>query len=713
MFIYYSQRKILSTRSTAKHYHMNAILPVLAALLLFSSVPVSAQAWDAGKGPVQARLVSEVGSIRPGQTFTVALALSADPDWHTYWKFPGESGLPTTLRWDLPPGFTAGPIRWPVPERFISQGLVTYGYPGRVMLLSDITAPRALPSSSITLRARATWLACRVECTPGTASLVLSLPAGSGEPAAAAANDFTRARASLPVAGGDVKISAFGDAGSLALSTDGIPVPDGARASFYPDGPGMVKVSVSQGVERKGPSSLVLRLQREGGAPARLTGLLVVTGTAGTRALEVDAPVTARTNAGSGWSLITTLLLAFVGGLILNLMPCVLPVISLKALGILRQGGSHGARHGLLFTLGVLVSFWIIAAVLEGLRAGGHALGWGFQFQNPVVVVVAAMLFFLIGLNLFGVFEVGLAVTRLGGRLGGSGGKSASGGGSFATGVFATAVATPCTAPFMGAAVGYALTHSVAASLGVFTALGLGMAAPSLALSVWPGLAARLPKPGPWMETFRQVMAFPMMAAAVWMISVLASLSGSTGAVVLVGGMLVVGLGAWIWGRWGTLSRTRGTRVAAGVLAVVLAVGATVVVARMTPRVTGAAAAPASTAQAGGWEPWSAKRVEELRKAGTPVFVDFSAQWCLTCLVNERVALANPAVRSRFQQAGVATLRADWTDTNDEIAAALGSFGRASVPLYVFYPGGGREPVVLPEILTPGIVLGAVPAASP
>ena len=657
-------------------------------------------------GPVVAQLAAEEGTIRPGQAITVAIVLDMDRQWHTYWSYPGESGLPTTVRWELPEGFSAGPLQWPVPERFVSQDLVTYGYSGRVLLLTDISVPAAFPRDRpVVIRARVSWLACKVECTPGSAYLQLSIPVGTAAGASSLAGASplagaiagTRLRLPVPLPSGST-ISAEGDAARLTLKVSGAAIPQGVQALFYPRGPDMVKVSGAQSSSPDGATGVRITLQRERGAPARLTGLLVTASAGTTRAFEVDTPVLPARE--SGWGLLAALALAFVGGLILNLMPCVLPVISLKALAVLRQD-THRARKGLLFALGVLVSFWIIAGVLEGLRAGGHLLGWGFQFQDPAVVVVTAVLFFLIGLNLFGVFEVGSLLTRWGGRLQG-------GGGSFATGVLATAVATPCTAPFMGAAVGYALSRSTVESLGVFTALGLGMAAPSLLLHVVPGLSSRLPRPGRWMETFRQVMGFPMMAAAIWMASVLASLSGSEGAILLLAAMLAAGVGAWTWGRWGTPVQSRAARVTAGVLAVVLAVGSTVLVAEAVPRAPRPVPGQAASLRAGAWEPWSAARVEELRRAGRPVLVDFSAQWCLTCLVNERVALRAPAVQSALQAAGVATLRADWTDTNAEIAEGLGSFGRASVPLYVFYPRGGKDPVILPEILTPGIVLAAI-----
>jgi thiol:disulfide interchange protein DsbD len=667
------------------------------------SVAGRAPAQAVKNGPVEARLVAEDLSVQPGRPFTVALLLSMDPGWHVYWKNPGDSGLPTTLDWDLPPGFTAGPIQWPVPERFVSEGLVTYGYSGKVILSTKLTPPERLRTGTLLkLQARAGWLACRVACTPGKAALEITRPVQGGTPVADVqwARVFTDTRPLLPLPAQSGSFFAAAGSRQVTLERPGPALPKGAQVLFYPDSPGQVKVSSLQAVTDDG-ASLRLRMERDtsAGPLQKLTGLLVMTGPGGSQAVEVEVPVITQAPAAPGFT--AALLLAFVGGLILNLMPCVLPVISLKVLSFMRQGEKQGkgsARHGLLFALGVLVSFWIIAGVLVGLRAGGRFLGWGFQFQAPAIVVVTGVLFFLIGLNLFGVFEVGTVLTRLGGVSRGKRGGAAS----FLSGMFATAVATPCTAPFMGAALGYALTHSLEASFGVFSALAIGMAAPSLLLSVVPGLVSRLPKPGPWMETFRQVMAFPMMAAAVWMVSVLAASAGASAVILILGAMLAAGMGAWVWGRWGAISRRGAVRAAAGSLAILLAIGGTAVAAGLVP----------ATARVGSidgtWETWSQARVDELRQKGTPVFLDFTAKWCLTCQVNEKVALDNPSVRDRFQKAGVATLRADWTDSNDAIARALAGFGRASVPLYVFYPRGAKEPVILPELITPGMVLASI-----
>ena len=568
----------------------------------------------------------------------------------------------------------------------MTDGLVTYGYSGQVMLVTEITPPKELqPGAVLKLAARAGWLACRVECVPGNASLEVSLPVGRDTPSADAqwAQGFNAARLQLPVQGDAAVYSASADSRTVTLiGTRPVGLKD-AEVLFYPSSAGQVRISSPQEAEGDGVS-LRLRMERDTGSGAlpRLAGLLVAAGTAGSRGIELDLPVTALRSQGLG--LAAALLLAFVGGLILNLMPCVLPVISLKVLSFVKHGGERGraaARQGLLFALGVLVSFWIVAGVLVALRSCGRLLGWGFQFQDPAVVMVTAVLFFLVGLNLFGVFEIGTALTRLG-----VSGRGRGGGGSFFSGVFAAAVATPCTAPFMGVAVGYALTHSLGASVGVFTALAVGMAAPYVVLSAIPGLVSRLPKPGPWMETLRQVMAFPMMATVIWLASVLAALSGSSSIVPLLGAMLAAGLGAWAWGRWGALSRAAGMRAAAGLAAVLLAVGGTSLAAALVPRAESGAVQAVPVAAKTRWEPWSQARLDELRLAGTPVFLDFTARWCLSCQVNEKVALDNHAVLKGLDEAGIVTLRADWSDSSDAVARALAGFGRASVPLYVFYP---------------------------
>jgi thiol:disulfide interchange protein len=606
-------------KSAGRYIGIRCLALSLVSLLLF---PAIASAQPISAGPVAAQIVAESTSIQPGRAFMAALHFRMDPDWHIYGKDPGDTGLPTTVSWDLPKGFTVGELMWPTPGKFVSQGSTSYGYEGEVSLLARISpsVDLAAPGKAI-IRARVTWLACRIECTPGSADLVLSLPVRSDTPAV--------------------------DARWAALSAPNGGAGPGARSAGS--------------------------WTRAGGIPA-----------------------------GGSPGFLVAIALAFIGGLILNLMPCVLPVISLKILSFVRtshEGSRTALRHGLLFALGVLVSFWAIAGILAALRAGGQLFGWGFQFQSPVVVTITAALFFLIGLNLLGVFEVRLPIRF--GSLSSRGGSV----GSFLGGLLATAVATPCTAPFMGGALGYALTQPPSVSFGVFTALALGLAAPYVLLSAMPGLIRRIPRPGPWTVTLRQMLAFPMLGAVIWMVYVLDTLAGFSAILALLSALLAAGLGAWVYGRWGGLERSVRSRLISLCLAAALVIGPTALAA-----VSSSGTPPASVdpAPASSWENWTPERLEQLRAAGTPVFVDFTAKWCLTCQVNEKVALSNPAVRRAFRDAGVATLRADWTDRNDGIARALASYGRAGVPVYALYPRGSRSPVLLPELLTPGVVLEAL-----
>lgn len=699
-----------------------------ALLLLALAIRAIAQpAEPVRSGPVEARLIADQASVLPGKSFTVGLLLRMDPDWHVYWKNPGESGLPTMVEWVLPPGFTAGPLQWPIPQRIETLGLVTYGYAGEVLLLSEITPPASLRAGqAIALSARAGWLACRVECTPGSAKLDLSLPVELSEPLPSPQWEavFRQAKALLPSVAPSVRITAEADMRQIILRAEGVPVAAGARAFFFPAAAGSIKDSAPQKVEESG-SLLTLRLERAeaGEGSSRLQGLLVVSGPGQPLGIEVDTPLAApkphpavALPAGARPGLagfLLALILAFAGGILLNLMPCVLPIVSLKVLSFIRQSEGKtgtGLRHGLFFTAGVLVSFWSIAGILVALRAGGQLLGWGFQLQDPTVLAITAALFFLIGLNLFGVFEIGSSLTRLGSLLVGRSGNA----GAFFSGLLATAVATPCTAPFMGSALGYALTRSVPVAFGVFTALALGMSAPSLLIAGLPRLIARMPKQGPWMETLRHLLGFPMMGAAIWMLFVLSALTGPSAVIWVLAALLLCGLGVWIWGHWGGIERPRGLRIVSGLLALLFVVGSMALAigfirdfpprdtANLAP-VTRQAIRPASS-----WEAWSPQRVVQLRQQGEPVFIDFTAQWCLSCQVNERVALDHPEVRARFADLGVATLRADWTDRNDAIAQAIAGFGRAGIPLYAYYARGASEPVLLPELLTPGIVLGAL-----
>lgn len=449
------------------------------------------------------------------------------------------------------------------------------------------------------------------------------------------------------------------------------------------------------------------------GKPERLTGVLVYSVAGGARSgIEIDVPVSsgaasAGTTGAAGWPLALTF--AFLGGLILNLMPCVLPVLSLKVLGIVEHSGERDGRawrHGAVFAIGVLVTFWALAGVLLALRAAGQHVGWGFQLQSPPFLAFLSGLFLILALNLLGIFEIGASLTRAGGLEA----KTAGLTGSFGSGVLATVAATPCTAPFMGSALGFALGQPAGMTLLVFTALGLGMATPYVVLTASPGLLRFVPKPGPWMNTMKQVMGFLLLAVVVALVWLFGHLTGIDGVGYLLAGLLFLGIAGWAYGHAQTgraRSRARGIAYASAAVLLVAGLGLGIGGTRTAPSAT-APNAPHATA-AGGWEPYTAARVEALRAEGKPVFIDFTAAWCLTCQVNERVALAHPKVAKRFQDEGVALLKADWTRRDDEITQALAGYGRQGVPVYILYGReSGSAPRFLPELLTPAIVLSAL-----
>jgi thiol:disulfide interchange protein/DsbC/DsbD-like thiol-disulfide interchange protein len=679
----------------------NTVALLLAAFLLPSGA-------SAVTRHVQATLVSELESIRPGVPLTVAIRLQMDEGWHTYWKNPADSGLPTRMSWRLPEGLTAGELQWPRPERLAAPPLVSYGYEGDVLLPVEITvAPTLKAGTQVELAGRVDWLECREACIPGKADLALVLPVRAETPRPSAlATRFAETRARVPMPSGDWKVEARSSGDALVLSFDRA----GAvarEAYFFASEPQVLEYAAPQALRRSG-STNVLHLARDPNGPKdlkRLRGVLVTDVSGRTVALEVDAPVVAGARAFAGderrveAGLPLALALAFLGGLVLNLMPCVLPVLSLKVLAFVKQAGEERRtwRHGVAFTAGVLVSFWALAGLLLALRAAGEQVGWGFQLQSPAFVVFLAALFCLLALNLFGVFEVGTSLIAAGNLTARRSGLAAS----FGSGALATIVATPCTAPFMGSALGFGLSQPPAVSLLVFTSLALGMAAPYLLLSFHPGWLRFVPRPGAWMESFKQLMGFFLMATVAALVWLFGRQVGVDGMAALLAALVAVSLGAWVYGRAAAWECPR-RRLAGSVAAVALVtLGLVAGLSR--------AGASAAAAEGGDWEPWSAERVAELRAGGRPVFVDFTADWCLTCQVNERVALRDSDVQARLRERGVVPMRADWTRHDPRITEALAAHGREGVPLYVLYDGpADAPPIVLPEVITPGIVLDAL-----
>jgi thiol:disulfide interchange protein DsbD len=667
---------------------------------------------------VQAQLVSEVKTIQPGTLFWVALRFKIRPGWHTYWQNPGDSGMSPTIKWTLPAGLKAGEIVWPHPERLPVGPLMNFGYKDEVYHLIEIASSADLPTDSpAKLRAQANWLVCEVECIPEQATLDLTLPVTTEPPPTnqswAAAIDQTRQAVPKHLPWTTIVKM---DAEQLALHVD---VPDLRPGQiqevvFFPYEDGIITNAAEQKVTF-GDDGLTLRLERGyQTALDTVNGVLVIRekldGQTAAQAFTIQAKVatsaspTLNTAPALNTPVWQALLLALLGGAILNLMPCVFPVLSLKALSIVKtaqQSPRQAQLHGVVFTAGVLASFAAIASVLIGLRAVGQQIGWGFQLQSPVFVTLMAYILFAVGLSLSGVFVVGASLMGIGQGLAARSGYM----GEFFTGVFATVMATPCTAPFMATAIGVALTQPAPIAMAIFVTLGFGLALPYLVLSFTPALRRRLPKPGAWMETFQQLLAFPMYMAAAWLVWVLTQQTGPNGLAAALAGLVLISFAVWLHEKTG---RLRHFRRRLGSLGTLVALGAAITLASLV----GSAPTPTVQLESPGlaWEPYAVERLANLRQSGKPVFVNFTASWCISCMVNERVALNQPEVAAAFQEEGVTLLKADWTNRNSTITEALRTFGRSGVPLYVLYPTGTEqaEPMVLPQVLTPAIVRNAL-----
>ncbi|RAK57728.1 protein-disulfide reductase DsbD family protein [Phenylobacterium deserti] len=695
----------------------------LTGLLMALAMAGGAAAQPVDTGHLEAELVASTRGVAPGQSVQVALRQKIDDGWHTYWRNSGDSGEATQVLWSLPQGWSAGPIVWPAPKRLPVGPLMNYGFEGEILLPMTLTAPAdARPGESVALKAKANFLVCAELCVPEEADLTLNLPVVAGAPPAdpkwGPAIGRTLADAPKPLPAVKAAFQHNGERFTLAVAGPPLASVNGADAYFFPYVGGVVDHAAPQLVER-GPEGLTLSLKPgsdlAAGAPlTALDGVLAVDG----KVFEVAAaagPAPAQAaglgpppakSSGGGFSLMPAAALAFVGGLILNLMPCVFPILAMKAASL--AGHAHEAagarRQGLAFGAGVLVTFLALASVLIALKAAGSAVGWGFQLQSPPVVAVLALLMLAVALNLSGVFEVGASLQNVGAPLADRRGLA----GAFFTGVLAVVVAAPCTAPLMGPAIGWALTQTPVAALVVFLALGVGFAAPFVLAAFAPALLNRLPKPGPWMSVFKKALAFPMYGAAAWLVWVLTLQAGAPALARILAAAIVVALAAWLAGaaqRQMMLGRRPAALGGASAVLALLAVGAAVYPAYADAP---AAAAPAKLAE----EAYSPQRLAELRAQGKPVFVNYTAAWCVSCQVNDRLALSTPKVADAFEAKGVAYLKADWTRRDPVIAADLARFGRAGVPLYLVYGADGGEPKILPAILTEGLVLRALDAAS-
>ncbi len=735
---------------------------LFASLFVFLAAAVpSAFGAQPAAGPVvqtdqvRAELLAHAPEgVAPGKPLWLGLALDAIPHWHTYWQNPGDSGLPTTLAWTLPAGASAGPVQWPTPQRLAVGPLVNYGYEGPLLLPVKLSLPATSAGGSVAVKLHAEWLVCNDTCIPQSGDFALELPLGP--PVTAQAARFAQALAAVPAAPAGATLQARVEGTALAIEVTGLPAAWRQPAlQLFAAQAGVIDHAAPAQVRWQGdrlhlsqplspqrsesPEQLQLVLTAagqtaglalagpvQGGWPA-IGGAAPATGTADAGAAtsaataavapvlpvpELPAPGAPPVPATSAW-LLTSLGLAFIGGLLLNLMPCVFPVLSLKVLGLAAHGGQrrHLVAGGLAYAAGVLVSFMVLASMLLMMRAGGAELGWGFQLQSPVFVALLALLFTLIGLNLSGVFGFSGAMT---GQLCSVRARRPLLDHAL-TGVLAVLVASPCTAPFMGAALGAALAQPPLEAMSVFLALGLGMAAPYLVLSCWPRLARLLPRPGAWMEQLKMLLAFPMYATVVWLLWVLGQQVGIDGAAALLLLLLLVAFGAWVWGSRG-LGRIG--RRAWGAVAAVLLLGTSLWAwpQLQVPAQPVGTQQPALAAASERWQPWSPEAVQRAQAEGRPVLVDFTAAWCVTCQFNKHGALANAGLLADLDARRVLLLRADWTRRDPQITQALGAMGRSGVPVYAAYGPGQMAPKLLPEILSVAQVRAAIaswPVAQP
>jgi thiol:disulfide interchange protein DsbD len=720
---------------------MRSQCPILALVtLLTAAVPALGASSSADLPHVHVQLISPDAQLHAGNANNVGLYFKLEPGWHVYWKNPGDAGEPPHIKWTLPKGITASPLQFPVPKRLPLGPLMDFGYENEVLFPLKLDVSGSASAGPAVLHSKVDWLVCRGSCIPERTELEITRSvapaAGASVPIQPDQVIWTRLFGSLPQSPpATLRIGFVPTAAGFRLTA--ITGHRETEASFFPADPDILSNPAPQTVTPT-VNGLTLDLKKDenlSAAPKQLSGLLELSGN---RAYELVAlagspkparPATntetsAATSTGPASSsssaspansassaspansatpsFLQAAVLAFLGGILLNLMPCVFPVLFLKGLALVQSGNEerHKLRaHGFVYAAGILVSFWLLVALLLGLRDAGSYLGWGFQFQSPVFLSLMAALLFFLGLSLAGQFEIGLTLTSAGGSLAAKQGYT----GSFFTGVLAVIVATPCTAPFMGVAIGYALAQSAAVTFAVFTALALGLAAPYVALTLQPAWTRVLPRPGAWMEILRQAISIPIFATVIWLAWVLAQTYGATVLAMLLAAFLLLAIAGWFLGRWPG-KRWAGV-VAAVLLVCVIALGV-LSNAAVVPHFNAdkdLSLEPGTT-----WRTWSKDAVQRYQAEGHPVFVDFTASWCLSCQVNERIALTRPEVLKAFADAHVVLLKADWTQHDDAITETLSSLGRSGVPTYALYVPGENQPRLLPEVLTPGIVIDAL-----
>lgn len=694
-------------RATNNSYCLLSLL-----LLAVMSSPVSADvAASVQTQNVTAQLLSEAAVAQPGQRIAVLLHQTIRPGWHTYWRNPGDSGQPTQIKWQLPEGVTVSPIEWPTPEAIRVGPLVNYGYSNQVGLLSYLTLPSSWQAGQpLQITAEANWLVCEHECIPESGTFTLSLPtAMTSVPAVTHAALFSAARESQPQAlKWPARLSVADGALNLHLALPRATAQQVRTAQFFPAEWGAIDHAAAQTVQVLDDGLLISTRKGELPGPGQPRGIVTLTLGDGEEASRqsylLDDTAPAATNAGASpdavpVSVALILLSALLGGALLNLMPCVFPILAMKALSFVGHAAASPRERvsgGLAYAAGVLLSFTALGGVLLALKAAGNTIGWGFQLQNPITVAVLAYVLFAAGLNLSGVFDIGGRFMGVGTGLADRAGFA----GSFFTGVLAAVVATPCTAPFMATAVGVALTQPTWVALSTFLMLGLGLALPYLLLTWFPAVARALPRPGAWMNTFKHLLAFLLYISAAWLVWVLAQQSGADGVFVVLLGCIAIAFSVWLAQLKTLRPWTHRMRHAALLVVIVAGVWFTA-----TLRLTQVEVSATQTAYS--IQPFSESALNELRAQGKPVFLNMTAAWCITCKVNERIALSGAAFQEALRSGGYAYLKGDWTRQNPEITRLLATFGRAGVPLYVVYPAQG-EPYVLPQVLTESIVVEAL-----
>ncbi len=707
----------------------------LAGLLAGSAFAQSTPVRDKN---VEARLVASVSTIQPGVPFTLGLHFTIDRTWHTYWANPGDTGIPTSLNLALPEGFTAGPLQFPVPKKFITDygfGVkeAGFGYETSVIHPMTITPPATLtPGHKVTLSGKAGWLMCDPNtCVPGKADLSITLEVGATAAPSPDATAIEAAVAKLPQPVAAPMKAALEGANVVLTAT--IPtgsIPEGAKLSFHPLKNQILDPFTDPTVTVAGETVTISGPKHESltAAPAEFSGVLAVevpgkkTGfelsTSGFTADVASTPTEPATPAADpdktpepataaaatpeelpfGGGLFGVLFAAFLGGIILNVMPCVFPVISLKVMSFVGHAGEDRKKvfaHSAVFALGILVFFWALTIMMLVIKsASGGEVGWGAQLQYPGVVIGLIVIMVLVAMSLFGTFEIGASMTAVGGDLANKSGYA----GSFWSGALAVLLATPCTAPLMAPAIGFALSQSAPVMFLVFTTLGLGLAAPYFLFAIFPKLLDVLPAPGAWMETFKQFMGFPMLAVVVWLSGVLSKQLDTEGLQWALAAVLLVALAGWIYGRFGGFDRSASARMKGRLTALLV-----FLVALGVAWDASAKRPPANTIDI-------ADVIAKHRAEGKHVFVDFTAEWCVTCKVNKRVAINTPAVQEAFQENNVAFVTADWTNEDPSITKLLAEFGRAGVPFYLLYPTDtSKEPIRFGDgILTQGAILEAI-----